>query len=262
MGCWNKTCGLSNLHITCGTPVYTFVLEHNSKPDLYYAHSGLYKPCLVSFNAIYDDYGGGEECTGDGLAYILDSISDDIGYPLSIESFFSETHEETLKFQKNKLYHCMMRKDIVDDMLAWYRTDYRKISFADSVADIRALLNILIERYQSDEFLTVSMDIESIKNNNAAMMLSSQANQFGFSRIVDVYSIIEDNLKSGDVYKLEGLLVDYIRGIFVNCMLDSTRKQWTPGSSMGSQSYSGDILIAMGESIKKAVEKEKEDYDC
>ena len=29
MGSWNKTCGISNLHIYAGTPVYVFVLQEN-----------------------------------------------------------------------------------------------------------------------------------------------------------------------------------------------------------------------------------------
>ena len=31
MGSWNKTCGLSNLHIRAGDPVYVFVLEKDSE---------------------------------------------------------------------------------------------------------------------------------------------------------------------------------------------------------------------------------------
>ena len=250
---------MSNLHIAGGTPVYTFVLEQNTKPDLYYAHSGLYTPCLVSFNSTYNDYGGGEDCTGDAIPYILDSIAVN-----SIDEFFDKVHEGTLKFNSNQIYHSMMRKDIVDDMLQWYKTDYRNISFNDCVSDVRDMLSELIKRHESDIYFSCYMDIPHIKNNRAAVMLESQANHIGFSRIVDVFSIVDDAIKSSDkdsVYKLEALIIDFLRGIFVNAILDKSRKQWTPGSSVGSQSYSGDILLAIGESIKKVVDKENSDFD-
>lgn len=37
MGCWNKTCGLSKLHVYAGDPVYVFVLEQNLNHDRCYA---------------------------------------------------------------------------------------------------------------------------------------------------------------------------------------------------------------------------------
>ena len=33
MGCWNKTCGISNLFIEAGEKVYVFALEQNLHHD-------------------------------------------------------------------------------------------------------------------------------------------------------------------------------------------------------------------------------------
>lgn len=64
MGCWNKTCGLSNLHITSGQKVTVFLLEKNLvATDRTYTTS-FYHPALTPFYSEYNDYGGGENSSG------------------------------------------------------------------------------------------------------------------------------------------------------------------------------------------------------
>jgi hypothetical protein len=61
MGCWNKTCGLSNLPILHGERTYVFVMEQvNSVGDHCYS-THLYRPVLLPFESTYNDYGGGED---------------------------------------------------------------------------------------------------------------------------------------------------------------------------------------------------------
>ena len=143
MGCWNKTCGLSNLHITAGDEVYVFVLEENTdKTDRCYS-TAFWKPVLLPFYSKYNDYGGGEESYGVGCQLVLDSVADalvemEIGenkcHDIAVkkegfgeEEFFNATHESRL-FKKTRMYSTnttidatidfvMMRKDIVDYIL-------------------------------------------------------------------------------------------------------------------------------------------------
>jgi hypothetical protein len=176
MGCWNKTCGLSNLHITAGTPVYVFVLEKNKSYDHCYS-TGLFTPLLLPFESTYDDYGGGEDSHGIALGMIMAGITRnlvelEVGenqyHDIAVkkegftpEKFFEAVHEERLAIQgpfssePTQIYFTMFRKDIVDHILenrriqdyvgggngtCGYDNNYVQYKFADIVADIRPLI--------------------------------------------------------------------------------------------------------------------------
>lgn len=137
MGCWNKTCGISNLHIHAGQPVYVFVLEENVNKDDFCYSNCLYLPCLVPFTSVYDDYGGGEQSSGIGLSYLLDSLRNNLvefevganSYhdiavkrdDFDIDKFFESCHENRLQVSSYRgsrpVQFTMMRKDVVDNVL-------------------------------------------------------------------------------------------------------------------------------------------------
>ena len=141
MGCWNKTCGLSNMHITAGTPVYVFVLEWRSNgiSETCYTTS-MFAPLLLPFESEYNDYGGGENSTGVGLPYIMQALRNelvevgvgenqyhDIAVKRDVwseELFFEAVHEGRLRIQSHRnkdgvpVTFTMMRKDVVDHLLS------------------------------------------------------------------------------------------------------------------------------------------------
>lgn len=178
MGSWNKTCGLSNLHITSGTPVYVFVLEPNEHHDRCYS-TALFKPLMLPFESVYDDYGGGENSGGVGFNYIMEAIEKnlvekevganqyhDIAVKrenFSEEIFFSAVHENRLEVghmgRETPLDYVMFRKDIVDDILENYEIEkyvggghgtggwgnnYIYYKFADIVASIPKVIELLL----------------------------------------------------------------------------------------------------------------------
>ena len=80
MGCWNNTCGLTNLPIIVGDEVYVFPLKENDLSE-YRSHcetSALFTPSSMPFIAKYDDYGGGEDACGIALDDIIDGIKLDL----------------------------------------------------------------------------------------------------------------------------------------------------------------------------------------
>lgn len=179
MGCWNKTCGLSNLHINAGMPVYVFVLEDKRDDSNCYATS-LFRPLLLPFESEYNDYGGGENSSGVALPFVLKGIKDQlVEMPLGENQyhdievtkekfdealFFEAVHEGRLSIQgrysvdPTRLQFTMFRKDIVDNILAkreiieyvgdgkgnYARYDgemnYNRYFFKDIVADIKPML--------------------------------------------------------------------------------------------------------------------------
>jgi len=179
MGCWNKTCGLSRLHITVGTPVLVFVLEDKrSYSDCY--TNWLFRPLLLPFDSVYNDYGGGEDSSGPAFALIMDQIKQQLvevpqgknqyhDIPVTRdqfgeELFFNAIHEHRLSIIPHTycdpvpLNFVMFRKDVVDHLLenhhlsnyvgegkgthGWGQS-YIKYKFSDVVAEIPAMVEFI-----------------------------------------------------------------------------------------------------------------------
>lgn len=190
MGSWNKTCGLSNLHIFAGTPVYVFVLEDvSAERDNSCYTTSLFSPLLLPFNSEYNDYGGGQNSGGPAFERIMNAIKEslievDVGdneyHDIAVkrdafneELFFDAVHENRLKIKgwRGKpvnLSFTMFRRDVVDDILenrviehyvgsgkgtGGYGNNYVYYKFQDIVADIRPMLDEIVKyltEYRAD----------------------------------------------------------------------------------------------------------------
>jgi hypothetical protein len=308
MGCWNKTCGLSNLHITAGTPVYVFVLEKNKDYD--HCHStGLFAPLLLPFESVYDDYGGGEDSSGPALDYVMNMIKKDLVelevgenqyHDIEVkkegfgpEKFFEAVHEDRLSIQgrfrdePTQLYFTMMRKDIVDDILenrriqdyvgdgkgtCGYGNNYVKYKFADIVADIRPLLNEAMEKIakakEDNETLANYMLYDGFGGmfpyghpNKVAKWL--RGDSYRYSRIVDMKAVIRRGLEIGTVdsiNKLEEILTEHVKAIYIDGFMHAARKTWIPGGHEGSQSMSGGALRLLAKATINALDKEHAEW--
>jgi hypothetical protein len=197
MGCWNKTCGLSNLHIYAGNPVYVFVLEENKHKDDHCYATSLYSPLLLPFESVYDDYGGGESSSGPGFEMIMDGIrkllvempaGENTYHDIAVsrdgfgeEQLFDAVHENRMNISylrdfsdPTPVQFTMFRKDIVDDILenrlieeyvgngkgtGGYDNDYIYYTFKDIVADIKPLFKELKEKIASLETEGVSSEL-------------------------------------------------------------------------------------------------------
>jgi len=304
MGCWNKTCGLSNLHITAGTPVYVFVLEKNKSYDHCYSTS-LFSPLLLPFESVYDDYGGGEDSSGPALDYIMNMIKKDLveleegenqyhDIPVKKEGFdadkfFEAAHEDRLSIQGRRaeptqLYFTMMRKDIVDDILenrtieeyvgdgkgtCGYDNNYVRYRFADIVADIRPLLNDAMEIVgkidKEQRSLSMFSSIEYLFDHDYEnkVMKWLRGDSYRYSRIVDMKSVIRRGLEIGTVdsiNKLEEMLNEHVKALYIDGFMHSARKLWVPGGHEGSQSTSGGALRLLGAATVRALDRERAEW--
>jgi hypothetical protein len=209
MGCWNKTCGLSNLHIKHGDEVYVFVLEENTnKTDRCYSTS-FWRPVLLPFMSKYNDYGGGEDSSGSGFRLIMDGIAEDLVemeqgdnqyHDLPVkkegfgeEQFFEAVHEyrlfKTDYYGRNAVIDfVMMRKDIVDHILenrvieqyvgegkgtSGYSNSYIHYKFEDILKDMPEFLDEIVK-------LTTPLTGEDALNRMSARMMMR-----GFSGVFD-----------------------------------------------------------------------------
>jgi hypothetical protein len=187
MGCWNKTCGLSNLPIHAGEKAYVFVLEPELHQDSHCYATHLYRPCLLPFETEYNDYGGGVNSTGAGLNVVMESIKRELHemeiganqyHDIAVtkdnfgeELFFDAVHEGRLykhnryandEDDHTKLEFVMFRKDIVDNILEnhymekyvgdgagthGYGNNYIRYYFKDIVADILPMIQEIANKH-------------------------------------------------------------------------------------------------------------------
>ena len=186
MGCWNKTCGLTNLHIKAGERAYVFVLEKDEDDSHCYT-THMYKPLLLPFETTYNDYGGGENSSGIAFELIMQGIKNSLHemplgenkyHDIAVtkeefgeELFFDAVHEGRL-FRKGhysdpvKLEYVMFRKDVVDHILehrviekyvgdgkgtGGWGNNYIYYKFSDIVADILPLLQEICDRIAQEK---------------------------------------------------------------------------------------------------------------
>lgn len=93
MGCWNQTCGLTQIHIRAGERVMIFPLAEASIRGMHYS-TPFYTPLAVPFYGEYNDYGAAEECDGIGLHLALDLIKDKL---VEIEQGNNQYHDIAVK---------------------------------------------------------------------------------------------------------------------------------------------------------------------
>ena len=305
MGCWNKTCGLSNLHITAGTPVYTFVLEYKNlaSDDGCYSTS-LFRPLLLPFTCEYDDYGGGENSTGLPFQLIMNAIKQDLVemdqgdnqyHDIAVKRdsfgehlFFESVHEGRLAYKKpysdkvTQLTFTMFRKDIVDDILerrvieryvgdgkgthGWGK-NYVRYRYADIIASLPTLLADITERLMDEtdpHSLRLFMGPRAIMGldySNLALEYLGFHDSYRYSSIVDVAHLMQEGLADGSpiaMQRLQEVLTEYIKGVFIDGFMSSARKTWIPGGHEGSQSHSGGSLRLLYESTMRVVDAERD----
>lgn len=191
MGSWNKTCGLSNLHITYLEEVYVFVLEKADKEDSRCYTTRLYRPLLLPFESTYDAYGRGEQSKGVGFSVVMDALVKDLYeidegqnpyHDIAVtkdkfneQLFFDAAHKGRLfckgyssdPTNPTKMDFVMMRKDVVDYILehrviavyvgagkgtGGYANSYNYYRFKDIVADIKPMLEEVTEKLKESPF--------------------------------------------------------------------------------------------------------------
>lgn len=238
MGSWNNTCGLSNLHITSGTPVYVFVLEEKRDNSHCYSTS-LFSPLLLPFESEYNDYGGGQNSSGVALPLILEGIEKClVEMPLgeneyhdievtkekfNEELFFEAVHEDRLKVQSRfsgdptSIQFTMFRKDVVDAILEkrsiekyvgnskgtfGYNKNYIRYNFKDIVADIKPMIELIKTNIAKSEFeIRVFSGIDHMFDcecKNKAVQWLRYDSDYRYNRIVDMRIMIVDAFQSKD----------------------------------------------------------------
>lgn len=279
MGCWNKTCGLTNLPIMSGEQTYVFVIERvKTLYDHCYA-THLYRPLLLPFVSDYDDYGGGENSGGPAFQTVMDAIKSvliemPVGknpyHDIAVtrkdwgeKPFFESARENRLRYKRwdgeTEIDFVMLRKDAVDDLMDTYEFEeyvgigkgtlgydnsYRQYRFADLVADMDPLIDHIERIMKEQRDILPWFHPETVIHNyiNGPGDLNRTAKWLRhdeisrFSCILRVRQHIFELLANDQRPLAKALMIEHLKGMFVDRFIEMTRKSWIPGGQEGSQS--------------------------
>lgn len=289
MGCWNKTCGLTNLHIFAGTPVYVFPLEKSNTHDRCYA-TAFWKPVLLPFEAEYNDYGAGEACEEFILDRILKAlrrqiVETDVGEnqyhdiavkrdELDEKLFFRAIKEGRLKVKdifgiEAEVDFVMMRKDAVDAVLAEWKLDifqgiddngegiYDVFGYTDVIKEIPGLIEELGDK-DSDAFM-----LSGFNPSNKRLSTVLRGDNHRYSSILAELFLVTKEIREGNLFNADRLLQTHIKGKMIDMFFEETRRLWQPGCHEGSQAQEVDaykILLNVTSKVIEREEQEKEEW--
>lgn len=292
MGCWNKTCGLSNLHITAGTSVYVFMLEKNTyENDRCYA-TAFWRPTLLPFLSAYNDYGGGENSHGN-INYIIDALKKrvvemDVGEnechdiavkadALNEELLFEAVHEGRLKIrhlvEEVQVDFTMIRKDVVDHICEnWVQQHYvgygkGTIGYGRAYIEYKhqdlvdLLPDFIDDLMLSENSFDVYRKFEMADYNNIlSSHICTRAN-YRYGTLIRIANMMQQLVIEDKRDEIEKILKDYLLGCFIDSFMEDSRKVWIPGCHEGSQSMEHGPYRILNNAIAEVLDAEKAEFD-
>lgn len=295
MGCWNKTCGLSGLHILAGTPVYVFILEQVPVYEQTYT-TGMFTPLLLPFEAEYNDYGGIENCTG-FVDMVVNGVRNRLVEMEQGENEFHDipVHRDNFSVEKmidaalegrlfvkhyrgesHRVDFVLFRKDIVDDILdnhvieqyvgketGNYGHDncYIQYKFEDIVSEIPEYLGPIVKHYHEQQNSVIKRPYMFDYDRKSKVERYVHDNSYRYSSLVSVNKEVNILVESGDIEQATKLLAVYLKGTFIDSFMNQVRKLWIPGGHEGSQNQEHSGYRMLISSMKKALDKEQREQE-
>ena len=297
MGCWNKTCGLSNLPITVDEPVIVFTLVRHNKIDDHCYSTALYSPVTIPFYSHYNDYGAGENSSGIGLSLVIeglkksliekeqgenpyhdiavkkDSFDEDAYWDtihkgrLEVSSYGGEKSVQFVMFHQRVVDHILKNHQCESLMKVNDNYEYVCYKFEDVLADLTPIISDLADLHNDDILSWRPLSILSRPDydNNLAAEYLRHGDSYRYSKIINVDLLLTDLIKQGAVDTLSEVLIEFVKFRFIDAFMHLTRKQWVPGGHQGSQSSDHDpyksLMNAMNAVIDEDAPRYAEEYD-
>ncbi len=284
MGSWNNTCGLTNLPICAGDEVYVFPIYEVDRSG-YRSHcytNALYNPSLSPFVAKYDDYGGGDDCSGITLPFTMAMITRNLVempvgkneyHDIAVKKdgfgnkeFFEAVHEHRLFIDrygssKRPVYFTMILKDIADRIINEYEWEhytskgYVKRSYKSIASDIPDLLKI----YKKNGFVNLEWNHKNIASHFILIdeigYCNSHWNLLPLKALLTEFGKID-----GDGASIK-LMENRLLGVIINSLMSSTRKVWLPTMNVGSQSAEYDEYKFLNKLVDEYIDDVRKDWE-
>ena len=252
MGSWNQTCGITQLHITAGTPVAVVPLVENKSGDFIYSHD-LWRPAPVLFYGEYDGYGGAIDCHGPAKDFIVSELGERLvegrfvnAKKISREKFdltvfFGACHETALCVPgwngECNVGFMMIHGDVIQALFRDYQiSDYHHrepYGLDDILSEIPEFIRRLRERTKSHGYFSHITNPLGPGDGSRRIdgWVETDGYDFGIVTPVDLMCYLEH---ATDEHAAE-ILGEHIRLTWINAFMAASRKAWMPQVGQGSQ---------------------------
>lgn len=286
MGSWNKTCAISNLHITYNTPVTAFILERQPiDNDMCYT-TALYKPVPLPFYTTYDDYGIGRDSSGPFFDLLMDTLKNQLVektvgtnqyHDIAVDKaswneglFWRAIREQRLSLERAPdmpLNIAMIRNDVAYKIYnSWEQFFYKdgkssKFKLNTLLQQIPLVMDkakAAIKQRPSEVapyFLTLDSLIRWEDREDITLFF---ADNYHFSRVVRIDENFFKLVVAGKELEAALLMAEYIKAKWLDNFMSSIRRMWTPGGFEGSQSQERNGYMLLTEAILDCLEKDNE----
>lgn len=273
MGCWNGTCGLSNLPIKNGEEIVLFIVKEknllNCNGGGYCYPTDLFEPISLPIVGEYDDYGAIENIKNEDLILpkiremfkeknlinLLDEISDLDMNTASLYQIIREIERGNIASPENpsilKLYESegiiksrylnvgiiMFHKKLYDTVIKKVYSGCHKKRYLDIIESSKDALE---------------GDLKYLDNIKKAILWKASRIPFEFT----IDYLIDSVLNSDDK-----LLDKIVEVDTINSVLLSLRKSWIPQCGAGSQEYIHSEYVSVANFILEKYKEEQEELD-
>jgi hypothetical protein len=297
MGCWNKTCGVSNLHIHAGDPVYVFILEGNTVGSNHCYSNHFYNTVMIPFHSFYDDYGSGENSSGIGLEVIIKNLKEKLIEKEVGENQFHDIAVKREEFDVDMLFESMrkgrleipnhyagytgnsktvpvdfvmMRKDVVDKLIEEYELEeynngeYVHYKFTTVLDGVDELVQAIQDKLNEPDFSHYYFDVVGANVLNPENRIKHWIRfwtGFEFRSFINPFTELVTLVQENRIEDAKQFATDALKGAFMVKFMEMTRRSWIPQCGEGSQNteLAGHKLLA--QTILAIAEKEEKEFD-
>lgn len=236
MGCWNGTCGLSQLPITQGEKIKCVVIRNrdtNPEPSgTCYPNAAAF-PCSFVFDGIYDDYGSCENPQGAGLEMFVEFFKTELelgnivikndeynGIPknLSNEEIIEFLVRDEVLYSGNLMGIIMFHSDIIENLE----------SVEPNIKNDTIKLLNLIKNFDNDSFTerleSIEKKIEKYKNGNPDNLTENE-----FEDLIEAKILLKDIIRDSMSWSKLSVKNEIARSFSYSTMVDyKTFNQYLP----------------------------------
>ena len=210
-----------------------------------------------------------------------------------IELFYEAVHESRLfktgwRGDKQMIDFVMIRKDIADDILANFQREmymgsgqgdcgydnaYKMVNFAKILEDLPDFMAKLAEFVKPEDELNDQANeallrmkfaggLGTVFTHGGSNLVGKwvRGDGYRFSRLADQNEIVIDLMQAGKVEEATEVIVDLLKGMYINCFMEMTRRNWAPGGHEGSQGNEAHGYRIMAEATLRALARAKAEY--
>lgn len=271
MGCYNGTCGLTNLPIRNGDKIVLFIMRFHARRGeggggIVYP-TDLYSPVTLPLYGEYNDYGGIENITRNGeevFEHFTKSVSKELYHPLEInEDELKRMHLDGKPKDIDELVNNYIERGVYENigfmMVLESVLDKIKEHKEDEIEllknDAHKFVQIFTKEYKEDMYLSDYEDLPGLGWNNsfARFWRIGEGSYYSFKRpFINKLYAMDVDAKNEMIDSLTDLIT-------VQRVLDRTRKFWTVQSGAGSQAENYEDLVMLSNIIiEREIEVKKE----